>query len=455
MHRNLENNKPYLRLIILHFLIGVVIYLISGISKLIFLASVSYFVFKILTASSSQKFKHVLLASAYIVGAETFFRMTGGSFFYESSKYLVILFMIMGVFFKGISSKAYPYFIYLILLVPSILVASTVLGYDLKFRSSIAFVLSGPVCLGMSALFLYDKKISREDLLEVLFYLALPIISMTTYLFLYSPSLKDVVSGTASNFAASGGFGPNQVSTLLGLGAFVFTVRFFIKSPNLFLKIINGLLIGVIFFRAIVTFSRGGVLTAFIMIIAFLGILYLRSSMRQRQNIMLTLVLFTFLGVGTWVMSSTQTSGMIDKRYANEDAAGRKKEDISTGRSDLFFNELEGFTNNPFLGVGASGMKQYRLENDEGIIASHNEVSRLLSEHGLLGVIILMILIFKPISYWFENRSNIFFFAFLCFWFATINHSAMRIAAPGFIYALSLLNIVHDKRPLHRQSITS
>ena len=40
---------------------------------------------------------------------------------------------------------------------------------------------------------------------------------MTTYLFLYTPSIKSVLSGTGSNFATSGGFGPNQVSTILGL----------------------------------------------------------------------------------------------------------------------------------------------------------------------------------------------------------------------------------------------
>lgn len=449
----MNTKESYFIPIALHVILGVLVYLISGASKLIFLSAVVYFFIKIITSPSSKKSLYVLLACAYIVGAETFFRMTGGSFFYESSKYLVIVYMLLGIFYKGVSGRAYPYFIYLILLVPSILMASTVLGYDLKFRSSIAFVLSGPVCLGVSALFLYNRRISKEDLLQVLFYAGLPIISMTVYLFLYTPSLKEVVTGTGSNFDTSGGFGPNQVATLLGLGMFVFTVRFFMKSPTLILKISNAVIIGAISFRAIVTFSRGGVLTAVIMIMAFLMLLYFKSSFRQKQNIIAMFVLFVFLGLGTWVLSSNQTSGMIDKRYTNQDARGNQKEDISTGRTDLFLNELEGFVNNPFLGVGASGMKQYRLEHEGGIIASHNEISRLLSEHGILGVFILIILIFKPVENWSKNRSNIFFLAFLCFWFATINHSAMRIAAPAFIYALSLLNIVHDKRPIHRKSI--
>ena len=50
-----------------------------------------------------------------------------------------------------------------------------------------------------------------------------------------------------------------------------------------------------------------------------------------------------------WVISSNQTSGLIDKRYSNQDKTGKDKEDISAGRVDLFLGELEGFINNPFL----------------------------------------------------------------------------------------------------------
>jgi hypothetical protein len=38
--------------------------------------------------------------------------------------------------------------------------------------------------------------------------------------FIY-PNVRDVI-GTQSNFETSGGFGPNQVATFLGLGMFVF-----------------------------------------------------------------------------------------------------------------------------------------------------------------------------------------------------------------------------------------
>jgi hypothetical protein len=177
--------------------------------------------------------------------------------------------MLLGMFYKGLSGKGYPYFFYLIALVPAIIVASVTLSFDARFRTNIAFVLSGPVCLGIAALFCYDRKVSYKEILQIIMYMSLPIIATTVYLFFYNPSLKDVLTSTASNSATSGGFGPNQVSTVLGLGMFCLVTRLFLKSPSLFLKLFNLAILCGITFRAIVTFSRGGVVAAVIIIAAF------------------------------------------------------------------------------------------------------------------------------------------------------------------------------------------
>ena len=141
------------------------------------------------------------------------------------------------MFFKGISGRGYPYFVYLILLVPSIIIASFDLKFDVNFRTNLAFVLSGPVCLGLGSLFFMDRKVKHKDIIEMLAYLSMPIVSMAIYLMFYNPSIKESIKNTASNFVSSGGFGPNQVSTILGLGVFAFTVRLLIKSPSIFLKL--------------------------------------------------------------------------------------------------------------------------------------------------------------------------------------------------------------------------
>jgi hypothetical protein len=428
-----------------------VLFLFEPLSKVYFIAAMLYCMWWIISSPKETITRAVLISCAYFTGAEVLFRMTDGGLAYEASKYLVILFMLMGMFFRGLSGKGYPYFFYLIALVPAILVASTTLSFDANFRTNIAFVLSGPVCLGIAALFCYDRKVSYTLILDVIKFLALTSISTTTYLFLYNPSIKETLSGTASNLAASGGFGPNQVATALGLGMFAVAVRLFLKSPSLVLKLLNLTILGAMTFRAIVTFSRGGVIAAVIVIAAFLGIVYLRSGSQGKRQILSSFILFSIAIMITWSISSQQTYGLIDKRYANKDALGREKQDITTGRVELFMEEIDGFLGSPFLGIGASRVKDIRVEEIGRNLPSHNEIGRLLSEHGFLGILIILILIIKPLDYHASNKRNLFFYAFFAFWFATINHSGMRIAAPAFLYALCLLNVTYDKPSVHRQ----
>lgn len=445
----LVSKDTYLLLVVLHVIIGYLLFIFRHYAEVYFLVLMMYFIVRIILAPSAKKSQEVLLGCAYFVGAEVLFRMTKGGLAYEASKYLVILFMLMGMFFKGISGKSYPYFLYLLLLFPAILVASVTLTFDANFRTNVAFVLSGPVCLGIAALFCYDRKISHSQLMDVVLYIALPCITLTTYLFFYSPSIKETLSGTASNYAASGGFGPNQVSTALGLGIIAIVIRFFMASPNLLLKIINLIILIAMSYRAVVTFSRGGVFAALIVIAGFLWVMLLKSNYRQKVNIIGSFIVFCLAMALAWIISSNQSLGLIDKRYANQDALGRDKEDITTGRVGLFMEEIDGFLSNPFLGIGASRVKNKRVEYTGMIINSHNEIGRTLSEHGFLGVVIFLILIIKPLIYRSNNKKNYFFYAFYFFWFATINHSGMRIAAPAFLYALCLLNVTYEKNNIH------
>ncbi|WCO02548.1 O-antigen ligase family protein [Psychroserpens ponticola] len=449
----MKTNITYISLIALHILLGMLVFFNETLSKFYFFLAFGFFIYRIILSPSSRKTIEILNACAYFVGAEVFFRMTKGAFSYEAVKYIVILFSIVGMFYKGLSGNSYPYFIYLLLLIPSIFVASTTLSFDVNFRTNIAFVLSGPICLGTAVLFCYDKRVTMKQVNSLLLYMALPIVSHTVYIFLYNPSVKEVLSNTGSNRASSGGWGANQVATILGIGMFVFAARLFAKSPSIGLKILNIIIFCAMSFRAIVTFSRGGVITAIMCILAFLVIYYSIVSRRQKNNIVMLFLIFCSTMAVTWVISSSETGGFIDLRYANKDHTGRQKQDVSTGRGDLFEKEIQGFIDNPFFGIGSSRAKDQRIEEEGQGVTSHNEVSRVLAEHGMLGVIVLIILIFKPLDFRSRNKGNYYFYAFLCFWFATINHSSMRIAAPAFIYALALLNVTNEKHPIHRKQL--
>jgi hypothetical protein len=441
----------YYKLLIFHVLLGLGVYVIKSLSLLYFLGIIIFFGYKTLMVPKKHKTFCVLLACAYLVGAEVFLRMNGGTVFYEAIKYLVIVFIAIGLFNNSFTNQALIYVLYIFLLIPGIFVAVNQMGFETDIRRAIAFNLSGPVCLGIVALFCYKRSITFHQIKMILMAFALPLVSMMVYLFLYSPNLQEVITSTGSNFEASGGFGPNQVATVLGIGVFVMAARYFMSQEAIFHKGIDLLLLGLLGFRALVTFSRGGVITAVIMILFFLGLYYFKVNLKRKFQIKMSLAIFLGIIMLTWMISSIQTSGFIEKRYANQDAAGREKEDITTGRTDLVAFELGEFVNNPFLGIGVGKIKEERL-NETGIeAASHNEMTRIVAEHGLLGILAFLILLIAPLIFRLKNKSNVFFYSFYLFWLLTINHSAMRIAAPAFVYGLCLLNITYDNRKLENK----
>ena len=443
--------RNYILLIILHVVIAILIYLLRPIS-IIYAICIPliglYYVVK-----TQNRNNEVLIVAAYIVGSEVFLRMTNGNLLYESSKYGVMIFLALGMYYSGFSKNAVPYWIYLILLLPGVIVATETLNMQTDIRKAIAFNISGPVCLGIASIYTFNRKILVSQLNNVLLSLGLPIFSTTVYLILYTPDLKEILTGTNSTSETSGGFGPNQVATLLGVGMFVFFSRLLLQSKTKLLFIINLVILFNITYRGLVTFSRGGMLTGFVMILVLLFYLFLKTKSHGRYNLYR---LFIFMSIGffmTWVYTSNQTGGLIDKRYANKDAAGRVKESQLSGREDIWDSEIDDFFDHPVFGIGVAKALEVREEKSGGlIIASHSEISRTLAEHGMMGIIALLIVLFTPIFLFLDNQQHIYMFCFLLFWLLTINHAAMRIAAPAFVYSLSFLKVYMDEEPsLHRE----
>lgn len=438
----------YLQLLLVHIALALLVYVFPFSSKIIFLLLVVYFFFLIVT--KGNKNDEALLAAAYITGAELFFRMTNGVIFYETGKYLVIVYLVMGIFLNGVTKKTIPYWLYLFLLVPGVFFSAMNLNYDTNIRTAITFNISGPVTVGIVGIYCFYRKISAERMHHIFLAILLPIITLTFYLFLYTPNIRDALSGTASNVAASGGFGPNQVSTILGLGAIILFIRLFsIKSRML--NIIDLILLSLVCYRGLVTFSRGGMISALICCIAFIVIYFYSTDVINKAKLLPRLVGIAFVLIFTWLFTSVQTLGLLDKRYSNQDAAGRVKEDVTTGRAELIETEMDAFFSAPLTGVGIGKIKEYREEKLGKTVATHNELSRLLSEHGVAGLISLLVLILSPLFYWVAYKPNVYFFAFYFFWLLTISHSSMRLAAPGFIYGLCLLYVIYEKNIIHRK----
>lgn len=434
----MKNTKlSYTYLIIIHAIIALAVFALPFLSKVLalILPIVGFYVVN----KTKNKNNEVLIVAAYMIGIEVFLRMTDGNFNNEYIKFNVIFFMLMGMIYSNFSTNAFIYWFFLILLIPGILVTATATDYDVDVKKFLIFNLSGPVCLAISAIYTFKRKILFSNLQNIVVAMGLPIITTTVYLFLYNPSVKEVVTGTQSNFETSGGFGPNQVSTILGLGIFVFFTQLILFSKTKKEIFLNGFLLLFVSYRGIVTFSRGGIITAVVMIVCLMFLLYYFSNAKGKTKFSLVFIMTALMAGGIWTYSSVQTSGLIEKRYANQDAAGRTKKDNLGGREEIIDSEFKIFMDNPILGVGAGMGKEIRKESFGATVASHNEISRMMSEHGLFGVLGLLVLFLTPFILYVNNRQHLYFLSFYVFWLLTINHAAMRTAAPAFVYALTLL----------------
>ena len=371
--------------------------------------------------------------------------MSKAMILYETGKYSVILFLLLGIFVGKFKQKfSVTLAFYLLLLLLGIVFTRVPEGEYI--RKAIAFNLSGPFVLGIAGLYFYKRNITKENLSNALFFMLLPLFSMVSYLYFKTPDLKDIVFQGSANFDTSGGFGPNQVSTILGLGIFIISVLILMKKRVTGYLLLDVFVLLYFVYRALLTFSRGGLITGIVAIISFVIFYSLFKKVSLGAFISYAGLTAVFI-VSIWLYTSNITGGMLDNRYAGKNAKGVQKKDITSGRGAILNEQIASFVDNP-LGIGV-GNGKYKRQGAIGHVtaASHNEVGRLIEEHGIIGFVILLLLLGLPLlNFWNgDNYNRAFTTAFYLFWFLTINHSAMRIAFPGFIYGLSLINITHEK----------
>ena len=266
--------------------------------------------------------------------------------------------------------------------------------------------------------------------------LMLPIISLIGLIFIRAPSIENITFSSEANFSMSAGFGPNQVSTLLGVSLIIvslsrmFNIKIFPKPIYDYIFLTTSL--GV----ALLTFARGGVLAP-IIAIAFSYIVTKGVKYKiQYKGIFYIFVLF----IGLSYFSSNFTKGMINTRYASLFNLYNPQETKLSGRAKIMALDLEIFRDNFLMGVGPGVARDLRWRYGYGTeIGAHSEFTRMLSEHGLFGLISLLsilILSFKE----YKRRidyNKIILGCMSIFGILTMFHSAFRIALPGYIYGLA------------------
>ncbi len=385
---------------------------------------------------------------AYLTGAEVLWRQTQVPLPYLMAPYALIALSLFVVVVLGrLGRDARIAFFYFLLLVPS--TVNTVRGAGGGSRELIAFALSGPLALAAFVAFTSQMKTTRAVYQRILWTVLVsavgPLAVAVTDIRSYLAEAGSIEFSKQSNFVTSGGFGPVQVSTVLGLGVVV-AVVLTIMEPQRPAKIVAGLLAVGFSVQSLLTFSRGGMFSAAIALSA-LAIAQARNR-RIRNRIIVVVGLALTLGyffVVPWL--NDFTGGAFEERFS----------DTRSGRTELAANDLTIFTRDPVFGVGPGmtkyqrlgyGICQLRSDDCRDEASSHTEFTRMLGEHGIPGAIAigaLAALALRALRS--SSKDRPFAVVFVVWAVSQMFYANLRVVAIPFAFGLAFLTLQDPDEP--------
>ncbi len=400
---------------------------------------------------AGKRIERVAYGIAYIAGAEVLWRAGHAHVFWEYGKYACALVLICGIARTARLRWYFPPLIYFALLVPSILVNLTADPW-VEVRDDVSFNLSGPFVLMLALWFFRQIRLNRAQFRTMMAFLLAPIVSVTAMASYSTLTSGAIDFSDASNFAASGGFGPNQVSAVLGLGVLV---AFFgvldTRSPTR----LRLLLLGVAVFcatQSALTFSRGGLLAAGLAAAA--GAMFLLRDARSRVLLVaVSAIVFAVADLVVLPRLDRFTGGELQTRFEDTD---------TTGRLAIALDDLAIWIDHPVVGVGPGRAERYRRTFGEQV-AAHTEYTRLLAEHGMLGAVSLLLLFAMAAGLVLRTRNpqaRAITAAFATWSLLSMFHVGMRVAAISIVFGLAAVHltmpaVVRRRRTTMRPDATS
>lgn len=433
-----SNELPIIWLII-HAFFGILVAFLPILAKVWSVIPVVFGVYYVVKTKNSHN--EAALFAAYYVGLEILLRMTGATITWEFAKYFLIFIFIIGL---TVERKYYQWegwwiIVMIVLLIPGVLVT---FSWSERVKIDILFNESGIMALSISCWYFYKRPLTFSTLKRILSWMLLPLLSICFYVFIKTPDYSNIVFSSNANFDMTGGYGPNQIATALGTGWMIVLLYYFYGMKITPYKILDIALFAFLLFRALFSFSRGGNYTAILSLIMFVIVNALYGNKRVISPRTLTnITIFIIVSVLSVNVIDNITGGIFSNRFTGKTTTGEQMEDITTGRLSVLKQEINLFIDHP-LGVGAGGSAAFRGEIYHDPNATHNEFGRLLSEHGIYGIIVIALLLWMPIGQFFKLNfvdNKAFLVLFFVLSVATMMHSAMRIALPAFFYGLSYI----------------
>lgn len=370
---------------------------------------------------------NVARIAAYIVGAEVFWRMSSANVPYEIAKYALSAIFLLALtrFYISPRTAGLP-LLYLALLAPSTWMTVDALGFTNEARELISFNMSGPLALAVSIIFFRQCRFGWREIRSISWCLIAPIASVGSIALLGLMTADSVSFAGTSSLAASGGFGPNQVSAVLGLGA---TLAIIIAVRERSGHRAGPLLLALWFLsQASLTFSRGGLYNV-VVALTLAATQYIRHS-RYRVAFAGMLLVVGFLGAYSLVPRlDAFTRGQLYERYQDLDTTNRLE--YAALDVEIFFRHL------PFgVGPGVAAT----LRDPYFPVAAHTEYSRALAEHGIAGALALACLLavgLRSLNQADSYSTRAWVLLTLGWALVEMAHSATRVAAVPFLFGIA------------------
>lgn len=383
------------------------------------------------------------IATAMVVGylgaAEVLWRMGRGVLFHEYGKYAVSAIVLVSLLrFPPRRNRALA-ICYLLCLLPSAYLTLSDLPTFEDARQQISFNLSGPLAMTLCVLFFSQLKVNMVEARRLFFVVLGPVMAVGMFSLVSTLSHSNIEFRNGSNFAASGGFGPNQVSAILGLGILLALLPMFLRRLPWRTQLPTIAMAGFFAIQATLTFSRGGIVMGVASL--FMALVFLIRDRRSRITLVVVALLFSTVGYYVvYPQLEKFTKGKVTERYTNTD---------SSNRVTLAGYDITIFEDNFLIGVGPGMATDLRdVLGKRGI--AHTEYTRMLAEHGLLGatsLVLFGVLALRTLRQPRDYKSRAMVAAFLAWAMMFLLIDAMRLAAPAVIFGFACM-IAYSGRAL-------
>jgi hypothetical protein len=377
----------------------------------------------------------VIITVSYLMAAEVLWRMTGAAVFWEIGKYAtsaILLLFLLRCRPPRFNRLALAY---LLLLIPSVILACVQTQGLRELKGHLSADGSGPFALAVCAFCLWGVKLKAGDLQRVLLAILGPLVGVAAICTFSTASLGSGYEfGRQSNSDTAGGFGPNQVSSMLGLGILAAFLWIQLQKAGAAQRLVGIGLILYFFSQAALTFSRTGVYLGIGTIVV--ASVFTLQNRKQFVYGVASLGLLFLLGYFlVFPLLDKFTGGRLSERYAEKGFSNR--EDIAKG-------DLELVLQHPLLGVGLGMARTARAGQSGGGGASHTEFTRLLAEHGVMGALALGALLLMGFQAWtatVTRYEKAWTASLLAYAMLFMMVSGMRLVAPATAIGLAMLSL--------------